>query len=274
MKERKSKVILRNIFVWLCVLFFVFPFYWLITTAFKNRVDAFAMPPKWMFTPVTDNFIKVFTTGEFMNSYYHSLIITFCATVVSILVGFPMAYALSNRFIIRNKQGILLWILSTKMAPPVMVAIPFYIIFRVLSLRDTYLGMVLIYMIFDLSFAVWMIRGFINGIPKELEEAARVDGATRLGSLFRVVLPLIRGGLAATAILCFITTWNEFLMALVLTGSKTKTAPITITSFISFEGIRWGEIAAAGVLVGLPVIIMGILVRNHLISGMTMGAIK
>jgi ABC-type glycerol-3-phosphate transport system permease component len=185
-----------------------------------------------------------------------------------------MAYALSNRFSIKNKQGILLWILSTKMAPPVMVAIPFYMIFRVLSLRDTYLGMVLIYMIFNLSFAIWMIRGFVEGIPKELEEAARVDGATRLASLLRIVLPLTRGGLTATAILCFITTWNEFLMALVLTGSKTKTAPIAITSFISFEGIRWGEIAAAGVLVGLPVIVMGVLVRKHLISGMTMGAIK
>jgi ABC-type glycerol-3-phosphate transport system permease component len=274
MKERLHKIILRNVFVWCCVAFFVFPFYWLITTALKNRVDAFSVPPKWLFTPIFDNFVLVFTTGEFMASYYNSLIIAVLSTFVSLIIGLPMAYGLSNRFRVKNRQGILLWILSTKMAPPIMVAIPFYILFRVLYLRDTYAGMVLVYLIFNLSFAVWMIHGFIDGVPKDLEEAARVDGSTRIRALFVVVLPLIKGGIAATSIICFITSWNEFLMALVLTSSTTKTAPVAITSFISFEGIRWGEIAAAGVLIALPVIIMGVFVRKYLISGMTMGAIK
>jgi len=119
-----------------------------------------------------------------------------------------------------------------------------------------------------------MMRGFIEGIPADLENAAMVDGATRAQAFFKVLIPLIRGGISSTAILCFITSWNEFLMALVLTSSNTKTAPVAITSFISFEGIRWGEIAAAGVMITLPVILMGIMVRKHLISGMTMGAVK
>jgi multiple sugar transport system permease protein len=272
-KEKKTFVLLRNIFVWLSTIFFVFPFYWLVTTAFKNRVDAFRMPPKWFFIPILDNFAKVLTTGEFMSSYCHSLIIAVTSTVVSLIIAFPMAYALS-RFRIKNKTGILLWILSTKMAPPIMVAIPFYMIYRFLHLQDTYVGMILIYLIFNLAFAVWMLRGFIDGIPKDLEEAARIDGLARLSTIFHIILPLTKGGLSATAILSFITSWNEFFIALILTSFRTKTAPVAITSFISFEGIRWGEIAAAGVLITLPVIIMGISVRKYLISGLTMGAIK
>jgi ABC-type glycerol-3-phosphate transport system permease component len=233
------------------------------------------MPPKWMFTPILDNFVKVFASGTFVSSYYNSLIIAIASTAISLLVGMPMAYGLSNRFTVKNRQRILLWILSTKMAPPMMVAIPFYIIFMALHLRDSYVGMILIYLIFNLSFTVWMLHGFIDGIPKELEEAARVDGATRINALFIMIVPMIKGGIAATGIICFITSWNEFLMALLLTSSSTKTVSVTITNFITLtEGIRWGEIAAASVLVTIPVIVMGICVRKYLITGMTMGAIK
>ncbi len=273
MRESKTKTVLKNIFVWLMVVFFVFPFYWLLTTALKTRVDAFSMPPKWIFTPVFENFAKVFTMGEFMSSYRNSIIVAVVTTLISLVVGIPMAYALS-RFKVPNKNGILLWILSTKMAPPIMVAIPYYMIFRFLHLQDTYIGLIIVYLTFNLAFTVWMMRGFIEGIPADLENAAMVDGATRAQAFFKVLIPLIRGGISSTAILCFITSWNEFLMALVLTSSNTKTAPVAITSFISFEGIRWGEIAAAGVMITLPVILMGIMVRKHLISGMTMGAVK
>lgn len=275
MKEKLHQTIVHNVFIWICVLIFVFPFYWLVTTSFKNRSDSFAMPPKWIFTPILDNFVKVFASGTFVSSYYNSLIIAIASTTISLLVGIPMAYGLSNRFTVKNRQGILLWILSTKMAPPMMVAIPFYMIFMVLHLRDSYIGMILIYLIFNLSFAVWMLHGFIDGIPKELEEAARVDGAMRISALFRIIVPMIKGGIAATGIICFITSWNEFLMALLLTSSSTKTVPVAITNFITLtEGIRWGEIAAASVLVTIPVIVMGICVRKYLIAGMTMGAVK
>jgi ABC-type glycerol-3-phosphate transport system permease component len=128
MKERRHQTIIRNAFIWLCVIIFVFPFYWLLTTSLKNRVDAFAMPPKWLFTPILDNFIKVLANGTFVSGYVNSLIIASTSTLISLVVGVPMAYGLSNRFMVKNRQGILLWILSTKMAPPMMVAIPFYII--------------------------------------------------------------------------------------------------------------------------------------------------
>ena len=205
-KGKKISIILRSLFVWIATIFFIFPFYWLVTTAFKDRVDAL-------------------TTGEFISSYYHSLVIATISTIVSLAVALPMAYALS-RFRIKNKNGILLWILSTKMAPPIMVAIPFYMIFRYLHISDTYFGMILVYLIFNLAFAIWMLRGFIDGIPEDLENAARIDGETRLSCIFHIIIPLSKGGLAATAILSFITSWNEFLLALILTSFHTKTAPM------------------------------------------------
>lgn len=265
--------IFQNIFLWICILFFTYPFYWLLTTAFKNRVDAFSMPPKWIFVPIMDNFIKVFTAGEFMSSYKNSIIISISTTALALVIGIPMAYALA-RYKIKNKTGTMMWLLSTKMAPPILIAIPYYMIFKELHIQDSYLGLIVVYLMFNLAFTVWMGKGFIEGVPVELEEAVRVDGASRIRAFFLIDLPLMKGGIAATAILCFITVWNEFLMSLVLSSSKTKTAPVAITSFISFEGIRWGEIAAAGVLVAIPVIIMGLMVRKYLISGLTMGAIK
>lgn len=265
--------IIQNLFVWISVLLFTYPFYWLVTTAFKNRVDAFSMPPKWIFVPIIDNFMKVFTAGEFMSSYRNSIIIAVSTTALALAIGIPMAYALA-RYKVKNKTGTMMWLLSTKMAPPILIAIPYYMIFKQLHMQDSYWGLIIVYLMFNLAFTVWMVKGFIEGVPVELEEAVRVDGASRLRAFFIIDVPLIKGGIAATAILCFITVWNEFLMALVLSSSRTKTAPVAITSFISFEGIRWGEISAAGVLVAIPVIIMGIMVRKYLISGLTMGAIK
>lgn len=271
--RKKLSALGTNLFVYLSSFFFLFPILWLVSTAFKNRVDAFALPPKWLFVPILDNFKKVFFAGEFMGSYINSVIIAVCTTLLSLLLGIPMAYALA-RYPIKNKTGIQMWILSTKMAPVMMVAIPFYLIYREIGLIDTYAGMVIVYLLFNLAFTTWMMKGFFEGIPVELEESTRVEGATRLTALFRVVLPLTKGGIAATGIICFINAWNEFMLALILTSSRVKTTPVAITSFISFEGIRWGEIAAAGVLVALPVVVMGILVRKHLVSGMTMGAVK
>ncbi|MDC7287567.1 carbohydrate ABC transporter permease [Blautia schinkii] len=272
-KKEKVWSIFRNVFVWCCVIICVYPVYWLVTTALKTRVDAFAVPPKWIFTPTLENIKAVLLQGTFMKSYRNSIIISVSTTLLAMILGIPMAYALA-RFKMQNKKGTMMWLLSTKMAPPILIAIPYYVIFKFLGMQDTYLGLIIVYLMFNLAFTVWMSRGFIEGVPIELEDAARIDGATRLRAFWAVDIPLIKGGVAATGILCFITVWNEFLLSLILSGYHTKTAPVTITSFISFEGIRWGEIAAAGILVAMPVIILGILVRKHLISGLTMGAVK
>ena len=265
--------VVRNVFLWACTLLSAYPIWWMITTALKNRVDAFAIPPKNFFVPIFDNFQAVLASGNFMNAYKNSLIISISTCVLALLIGTPMAYALA-RFKVPKKNSTMMWLLSTKMAPAIMIAVPYYIIFQKLRMTGTYWGMIIVYLIFNLAFTVWMLKGFIEGIPVELSEAARVDGASRLRSFFKVEMPLMKGGIAATAILCFITVWNEFLLALVLTSSRTQTTPVAIQNFISFEGIRWGEISAAGVLVATPAVVLGVAVRKYLITGMTMGAVK
>jgi multiple sugar transport system permease protein len=174
----------------------------------------------------------------------------------------------------RKKEDLAFWILSTRMAPPVMVILPFYLVFKNLDLLDTTLGIVMIYMTFNLAFIVWMMRGYFESIPVELEEAARIDGLSRLQAFIKITLPLSMPGIVASSIFAFIMSWNEFLYSLILTGEKTKTATVAITSFITFEGIRWGEIAAAGILIVLPVIVFGICIQKYLIRGMTMGGVK
>lgn len=271
--KNRIMTIIQNVFVWVCVIICAYPILWMITTALKDRVDAFAIPPKYIFTPILDNFKLVLSSGNFMNAYKNSLIISISTCVFSLVLGTPMAYAMA-RFDVPNKKGTMMWLLSTKMAPVILIAVPYYIIFQKVGLTGTYIGMIIVYLIFNLAFTVWMLKGFIESIPMELSEAARVDGCSRLKGFFVVEIPLMKGGVAATVILCFITVWNEFLMSLVLTSSKTQTTPVAIQNFISFEGIRWGEIAAAGVLVAAPAVILGVAVRKYLITGMTMGAVK
>lgn len=271
--KRRLETIISNIFIWCCALVCAYPIWWMISTAFKDRVDAFAVPPTYLFTPKTDNFIAVLSSGNFMSAYKNSLIISVSTCLLALLLGIPMAYALA-RFKVPNKSGTMMWLLSTKMAPAILIAVPYYIIYQKIGLTGTYIGMILVYLIFNLAFTVWMLKGFIEAVPGDLNEAARVEGASRLKAFFKVEAPLMKGGIAATAILCFITVWNEFLLALVLTSSRTQTTPVAIQNFISFEGIRWGEIAAAGVLVAAPAVILGVAVRKYLITGLTMGAVK
>lgn len=271
--KKRLETIISNIFIWCCALVCAYPIWWMISTAFKDRVDAFAVPPTYLFTPKTDNFIAVLSSGNFMSAYKNSLIISVSTCLLALLLGIPMAYALA-RFKVPNKSGTMMWLLSTKMAPAILIAVPYYIIYQKIGLTGTYIGMILVYLIFNLAFTVWMLKGFIEAVPGDLNEAARVEGASRLKAFFKVEAPLMKGGIAATAILCFITVWNEFLLALVLTSSRTQTTPVAIQNFISFEGIRWGEIAAAGVLVAAPAVILGVAVRKYLITGLTMGAVK
>jgi len=272
MNKRLTNVLLNGL-LWMLIAFFVFPLLWLFLTSLKTRVDAFSFPPKFLFTPTFENYINVFRDGTFLHYYFNSVKIGFLSTFFSLLVGIPAAFALA-RFKMRKKENIAFWILSTRMAPPIMVILPFYLAFRHFDLLDTTLGIVMIYMTFNLAFVVWMMRGYFESIPVELEEAGRIDGLTRLQAFLRITLPLSTPGIVASSIFCFIMSWNEFLYALILTGDNTKTATVAITSFITFEGIRWGEVSAAGVLIVLPVVVFGISIQKYLIQGMTMGGVK
>lgn len=272
MANRLKKVALQVV-LWLMVGFFVFPLVWLLLTSFKTRAEAFSIPPKIFFTPTFENYAKIFNDGSFLSYYLNSIQVGVLATLFCLVLGLPAAYALA-RFPKKKSNDVAFWILSTRMAPPIMVILPFYLAYKNLNLLDTTTGLILIYTTFNLAFVVWMMRGYFKSIPVDLEDAARIDGASRLKALLTVTLPLSAPGIAASSIFTFIMSWNEFLFALILTGESTKTAPVAITSFITFEGIRWGEVSAAGVLIVMPVLVFGLIIQRYLVQGLTMGSVK
>jgi multiple sugar transport system permease protein len=293
-------------------LIFLAPLYWIGSTAFKPRNVATSVPPTVFFQPEITPFIKLFTkrvqlqkavdpevyaaapwweqriyqSGErvlrvgdrvqlsqYPNRFLNSLIIATSSTILAVSMGTFTAYGFS-RFRIAGEQDLLFFILSTRMLPPVVVAIPMFLMYRAVGLTDTHIGLIILYTAFNLSFSVWLMKGFIDEIPKEYEEAALVDGYTRMEAFFKIVLPEATTGIAATAVFCFITAWNEYAFALIMTNRRAQTAPPFIPAQVGSGLTDWTVIAAGTVLFLLPVAIFTFVLRNHLLRGMSFGAIR
>jgi multiple sugar transport system permease protein len=250
----------------------LFPVLWLVQVSFKTDVEAMRVSPAIFFVPTLDNYAAVFQ-GKFARSFVNSLVVSVSTTLTSMLLGVPAAYALSRASFGRSR-GLALWVLATRMAPPIAFAIPFFLAYRWLGLIDTLLGLLVIYLTFNLSLVMWMMRTFFDGIPRSLEEAAAIDGAGLLQAFLRVTLPLSGPGLATTAIFCFVFAWNDFFYALVLTRSQALMAPVAIVNFMNYEGWEWGRIGAAATMIMLPVVVFALAVRRYLIRGLTAGALK
>ncbi|MGB5556396.1 MAG: carbohydrate ABC transporter permease [Paracoccaceae bacterium] len=289
------------------------PIYWITSTAFKPRNLATTIPPTVLFEPTVAPFVKlavkrsqlrsppseeeyaaapwweqmVFDGGEkvvrsgrgeiqssgYFDRFKNSLIVSIVSTFLAVSMGTLTAYGFS-RFKVAGEDDWLFFILSTRMLPPVVVAIPMFLMYRVVGLNDTHLGLIILYTAFNLSFSVWIMKGFIDEIPREYEEAALVDGYTRMQAFFKIVLPEALTGIAATAVFCFITAWNEYAFALIMTNRKAQTAPPFIPSQIGSGLPDWTVIAAGTFLFLLPVAIFTFLLRNHLLRGMSFGAIR
>jgi multiple sugar transport system permease protein len=248
----------------------LFPFIWLVQMSFRPNKDIFGYD--LLFMPTLDHY-RALWTGAFSKSFVNSAITSGASTLLSLLIGVPAAYALS-RGGFRSSRRIALWILATRMAPPIAFTIPFFLAYRHAGLLDTHLGLIIVYLTFNLALVIWMMQPFFDGVPRELEEAAWIDGCG-VWQAFRVVtLPLAAPGLAATAVICFILSWNDFFYALVLTRTNASTAPVAIVNFIQYTGWEWGRIAAAGTLVMLPVVAFSMLVRNYLVRGLMAGGTK
>jgi multiple sugar transport system permease protein len=250
----------------------LFPVLWLAQISLKTDVEAMRMPPAIFFVPTFDNYAAIFQ-GRFARSFLNSLVVSLSTTLVGMLLGVPAAYALSRASFGRS-QGLALWVLTTRMAPPIAFAIPFFLAYRWLGLIDTLSGLLIIYLTFNLSLVMWMMRTFFDGIPRSLEEAAAIDGAGPLQVFHRITLPLSGPGLATTAIFCFVFAWNDFFYALVLTRSRALMAPVAIVNFMNYEGWEWGKIGAAATMIMLPVVLFALAVRRYLIRGLTAGALK
>jgi multiple sugar transport system permease protein len=250
----------------------VFPVFWMATMMFKPEAIMFARPPVWVFRPTLEHFDYVLQHG-FVWNLLASLVVAAASTALVVVIGTPAAYAFA-RFPIWRRDDLLLFVLATRMAPPIALVIPFYLIYARVGLLDTYAGLIVAYLTFNLSFYVWVLWSFCRELPVELEEAARADGYPRGQVLLRVVLPLLRPGITATSVLCFIFAWNEFLYAFMLGGKGVETLPVAVPKLITSQGVKWGELAIVGIAALLPVLVVVFVLQRHIVRGLTMGAVR
>lgn len=253
------------------------PVYWMMTISLKTEIDQFSVPPKWvLFSPTLAHYRDAFTTRSFGQYLLTSAVVSILSTLSAMVLGTLAAYSLSHfRLPHRLDKHFALWILSTRMFPPIVTVIPLFLMMRDFRLLNTRLSLIIVYTAFNLPFVVWMMRGFFSEIPRELEEAARVDGDSRLGALRRVVLPLVAPGLAATAVFCLIISWNEFLFALVLTQTDSAmTLPVGIAGRVTQYEIKWGVMSAAATVAMMPILIFALAVQRYLVRGLSLGAVK
>jgi multiple sugar transport system permease protein len=269
--------VLRYALLALAVLVTLAPVYWMVTMSLKSEVDQFAVPPRWaLFTPTLAHYRDAFLARSFGLYLVNSLVVSVSSTLCAMVLGTLAAYGLARfRWPHRAGARLSLWILSTRMFPPIVTAVPLFLMMRDVGLLNTRLALVIVYTAFNLPFVVWMMRGFFAEIPRELEEAARVDGDSRMGALRRVVLPLVVPGLAATAIFCLIVSWNELLLALILTQTDAAmTLPVGIAGRVTQYEIKWGVMSAAGVVAMMPILIFALAVQRYLVRGLSLGAVK
>ncbi|MCL5109840.1 MAG: carbohydrate ABC transporter permease [Chloroflexi bacterium] len=274
-RRRSPQQRLREAAVWLvaaaCVAN-VFPIYWMFATALKSEADVFAYPPVWVFMPTLDNYRHIFTAAGFFRPLLNSLFIAAVSTTAAVILGTAAAYGMA-RFKVGGRF-LPLWVLSTRMFPPIVIVVPVFLLLSSLHLLDTYPGLIAVYVTVGLPFVIWLMRGFFLEIPAALEEAAWIDGCDRFQAMVKVVLPLTAPGLAVTSVFVFISTWNEFLLASVITGTATKTAPLAAAQFSSEFGIQWGPMMATGVVVLAPMVVAGLLAQPYIVRGLTLGAVK
>jgi sorbitol/mannitol transport system permease protein len=264
---------LLTVFTYLVVLAIFFPIFWTVLAGFKTEGTAVAQPPVLFFTPTFDNFRDALTNAGYTGFFVNSVIISVCSTLVAFILGIPAAFAL-GLFPTEKSSGTLSWVLSTKMMPAVGVIIPLIIIFKQIGLFDSIPGMIVLYTAVNLPLVIWMMRSFFAEIPKDLIEAARVDGAQTLQILIGIAVPFVTPGLAATALLCLIFSWNEFFLVVNLAGPHASTLPVYIAGFMTSEGLFWAKMSAASTLAVIPVFIAGWAAQRSLVRGLTMGAVK
>ncbi|MGE5583984.1 MAG: carbohydrate ABC transporter permease [Bacillota bacterium] len=274
---RKTRLLgssLAFIVIAIALVWTLYPLLWVVLSSFKPEQDQFAVPPVWLGSEVTlANYYQFFHNSSFLKALVNSTVITLSSTLLSLALGIPTAYGIS-RFKMRHKDAISIGVLTIRMLPPIVMVLPIFLLARMFRLLDTYTVMIVVGAFFSIPFVIWMMRGFFDEIPPELEEAAMVDGSSRTYAMCRVILPLTAPGIAATSVLTALVVWNEFLYALVLTGTNTRTLPVLVNSFVSEKAVSWGVMSAAGVVTALPLVLFALMIQKHLIRGLTAGSIK
>lgn len=267
-----------QVFLWLWLLLGLIPLVFMVVTSVKPAGIVHQVPPAWVFPVTFENFVTVLAGGAgvsqpFGTLLFNSAVVSLGATALTIVLSVPAAYALSMRTF-GPRKGISSWILSTYMFPPIVAVIPIFVFAGQLGLMDTYPVLIVPYAAFNMPIAIWILRSTIVQIPYEIQEAAMVDGASHWVTLRRVIWPLLAPSVATVAVLTIVLTWNEFLFALSLTRSDAKTAPVGLQEFTGMFGTDWGSITAGATLIVAPILVLTILLRRKMVSGLTFGAVK
>ena len=249
------------------------PILWAFLTSIKNPVDAFTVPPTFIFEPTLQFHYEVWFEHGFWSFMMNSIIVSVCTVAISVPIGALAGYAFA-RIRTRNTRSIMFGLLTMRMFPHILLIIPFYVFARHLQLIDTYVVLILSFVALNQPFTIWLMRSFFVDIPKELDEAARIDGCNNWQAFWRVVLPVVRPGLAVTTLFSLLLSYNEFLFALILTGSRTKTLPVAIASFGAEDISYWSLSAAGAIGISLPILVFILLMQRHLVRGLAMGAVK
>jgi multiple sugar transport system permease protein len=269
---------LRSLVLWaaagLLLAGWAFPVIWGLLTSFKTERDVLAYPPVWLFTPTLDNYREVlFGTSSILPNLWSSMVVATASTLLTMLIAVPAAYALA-RLRYPGKKASGFYVLATQMLPPVGLIIPYYLVLQKIGMLDSYSGLTAIYLTFSLPFAVWLMVSYFEDVPYEMEEAALLDRAGRLRTLWYVILPQVRGGIAVTTVFVFLNAWNEFLFAVVLGGNRVRPVTVAMFNFISVEQTQWARLAAGAMLAMAPVILIGLFAQRHIVKGLTVGAVK
>lgn len=249
--------------------FSAFPFVWMFLQSLKSKGDVIAYPPKWFFEPTLENYRNVLLQADFLSYFLNSTLIAMAAVAASLVIGLMCAYSMA-----RYKQsGVGLLVLAAKMIPHMALALPLYALFRQFHLLDTPLGIVLTHVSIALPVTIWVMVSFFEDVPRDLEHAAMIDGASQMRTFYQIALPLVRPGIVAVAVLGFIDSWNNFVFVLILGGRNTMTLPLAAYNFVGFETVDWGGLYAAATTIMLPVIVLAILAQRFLAEGLSMGAL-
>lgn len=253
---------------WVILAPFMLPFLWMVLTSIKRHVDAIAYPPVFVFAATVNNYVEVFRNNPFGTFLVNSFTIALGSTALAVILGAPAAYSIARA----RHRALAVSILIARIVPGISYLVPWYVIFRKLGLLDTYLALILTHLIVSLPIVVWLMIGFYEDIPVDLEHAAQVDGCSRFQAFLRIAVPLTRPGLVAAVIVSFIFSWNNFLFSLILAGDKTKTLPVAVFNFMTYGMIHWGGLAAALTVILMPVLILTFVIQRHIVRGLTAGA--
>ncbi len=272
-QTRRLQSVVLGCLAWAIALVLFFPIFWMVLTSLKTEIDAFATPPQFIFTPTLENYLHIQERSDYLHFAWNSVVISFTATALCMLIAVPAAYSMAFYETHRTKRT-LLWMLSTKMLPPVGVLMPIYLLAKGAGMLDSRIALIVIYTLINLPIVVWMVYTYFKDIPRDILEAARLDGATLAQEMLRVLLPISKGGLASTVLLSLILCWNEAFWSLNLTSSQAAPLTALIASYSSPEGLFWAKLSAVSTLACAPILIFGWISQKQLVRGLSFGAVK